>query len=145
MNYLINLKAHLINEIKKTEKVLAATRVTRDNSPTAMESHSDTSRSRLESEVTMHELRLKELKDTTGLIPGNSNCAGKIGLWCYAKVQLPSNDLEIIIVPEGLGGTRVGEIQCVSSKTPIGSALMGKKQGEKFSFNGTSGKVLLIA
>lgn len=145
MNYLINLKEHLINEIKKTEKVLAATRVARDNSPTAMESHSDTSRSRLESEVTMHELRLKELKDTIDIIPEKSDCAEEIGLWCYAKVQLPSNVLEVVIVPEGLGGTKVGEMQCVSDKTPIGSALIGKKQGEKFSFNGTSGKILSIA
>jgi len=145
MNYLLNLKKHLINEVNKTEKVLATTRVARDNSPTAMESHSDTSRSKLESEVTMHELRLKELKDTIDSIPEKSECTERIGLWCYAKVQLPSNNLEILVVPEGLGGTKVGEIRCISDKTPIGSVLVGKKQGDEFSFNGTAGRVLSIA
>jgi len=144
MNHLNALKKHILKELEKTEKTLASSRVARDNAPTAMESKSDESRSRLESEVTMHELRLKELKDTVDSIPEKSNCAGRIGLWCYAKVQLPTDDLEVVIVPEGLGGIKIGEIRCISDKTPIGSALVGKKQGEGFSFNGTAGKVLLI-
>lgn len=145
MSHLISLKKYLISELEKTEKILASTRVARDNSPTAMESHSDTSRSKLEGEVTMHELRLKEIKDMIDSIPEKCNRTNGIGLWCYAKVQLPFNVLEIIIVPEKLGGTKIGEVQCVSAKTPIGSALVGKKTGEEFSFNGTTGRILSTA
>ncbi len=142
---LISLKKYLTSELRNTEKVLTAVRIAWHSSPTAMESHSDTSRSKLESEFAMHELRLKKLRETFDSIPNKVNCKGKVGLWCFVKAQTPSGLLEIIIVPEGLGGIKVGKVQCVSDKTPMGLALLGKKQGDKFFLSGTRGQVLLVA
>lgn len=144
MNYLDALRGQFIKELKRTERALALTRAARDNAPTAMESKSDESRSRLEGEVAMHELRIKELEEKISLLPGDRKKTEEIDLWSYAEVKLPFDVLHLVIVVEGLGGTKFEEIQCISDKTPIGSALMGKKQGDKFSFNGTRGEVLLV-
>ena len=144
MDHLKNLKNYLLKEINKTNKILSATRISRNNAPTAMESKSDTSRSRYESEIEMHELKLKELQTIIKQIPNHKKDKGIIELWSMAEVELSSNKLSLIIVTPGLGGTKIGKIQCVSSNTPAGKALLGKKTGDTFSFNDNSGQVLLI-
>ena len=123
---------------------MASARIARDNAPTAMESKSDTSRSKLESEVAIHELRLKELKEIINSIPNEKQTAGKVDLWSFVEVKLPSANLQLILVTEGLGGTKIGFMQCISDKSPIGSALMGKKEGEEFVFNETSGQLSVV-
>lgn len=144
MDYLKDLKKHLEQELKKTEKVLAMARISRDNSPTAMESHSDESRSRLEREVTMHELKVKEIQEAIKSVPDTRKGSDKVELWSFVEVELPTNKLRVVVVPESIGGTKFEDIQCISDKTPIGSAMMGKEQGEEFSFNDTKGIVLSI-
>jgi transcription elongation GreA/GreB family factor len=144
MNHLKILKNYLFQEIEKTDKTLISLRIARANAPSAMESKSDTSRSKLESEVTMHELKLIELKKTLNSIPNDKKITNKIELWSFVGVELPSGKLHLMIVTGGLGGTKIDEMQCVSDKAPMGSALMGKKQGEEFSFNETVGKVISI-
>lgn len=145
MNHLEILKKQLLKELKNNKKTLASTRIARDNSPTAMESRSDESRTRLESEVAMHELRLLQLNDFIDSIPKNIKGTEKINLWSLVKIDLPNGGLQVAIVPEGLGGTKVKEIQYISDKTPIGSALIGKKVGEEFTFNDTKGRVISIS
>jgi len=144
MNHLKILKNHLLEEIEKINKSLSSARIERDNAPTAMESKSDTSRSRLESEVTMYEHKLIDLKETIGLIPNEKSSNNIIELWSFVCVKFPSGKLQLIVVTEGLGGSKIGEIQCISDRTPMCSALIGKKRGEKFTFKGISGKVLSV-
>lgn len=145
MNHLKILRAYLFGELKRTEKALASAKIARNNAPTPKESKSDTSRARLETEVTMHELKARELKNFINSIPENELGFKKIGLWSLIEVELPSGSMRIVIVPEGLGGKKVKEIWFISDKTPIGLALLGKKSGDEFMFNGTRGRVVSVS
>jgi len=144
MNHLEILRAHLLEELKRTERTLASAKIARNNAPTPKESKSDTSRARLETEVTMHELRARELKNFMNAIPKNELGLNKIGLWSLIEVELPSGSMRITIVPDGVGGKKVKEIWFISDRTPIGLALLGKKSGDKFTFNGKEGRVVSV-
>jgi len=144
MDHLELLNKILLEELIKTEKTLEATKIARDNAPSAMESRSDTSMSRLENEVTMYESRIKELKDFVNFIPREKPKSNKIGLWNLVGIDLPGGKLLISIVPEGMGGKKADDIQFVSNKTPIAVALIGKKDEDEFLFNETSGKIVSV-
>ena len=144
MDHLKILKKHLLDELKKTEDVLASTKISRNNSPSAMESHSDETRSRLEGVITMLEHKVKEINGFIKSIPTEKQTSTVIQLWSSADVELPDGKLKIFIVPEGLGGKQIEGTKFVSSKTPIGLSLLGKKAGEAFFFNDINGKVLSI-
>lgn len=144
MDHLKIFKKSLQEELKKTEEILVSTKISRNNSPSAMESHSDETRSRLERVVTMLENKVKEINNYIRSVPTEKQISATIQLWSYTDVELPNGKLKIFIVPEGLGGKQVEGIKFISSKTPIGLALLGKKVGEDFSFNDLNGKVISI-
>lgn len=145
MNHLKSLNKYLINEIKKTNEILINTRIARNNAPTAMESKSDTSRSKLENDVMIYELRLRELKQIVNLIPLEKKRSLTIDLWSFVEIQMGDKKIKLIIVTEEIGGIKINDIQCVSNKAPLGKILMGKKQTGNFCLNKIYGKILSVA
>jgi len=121
-------------KIKKIQRaILSATKV-RDSSPSAMESHSDTTKSEKENLIHAFEADIKKLN----LLKDQLN-----NLKFY-KIKLNSKDLKLCIVPEGLGGESVGEIKLVSSSSVIGKAICNKNVGDEIIFNNLHGKILDI-
>jgi len=144
MNHLELLRKEIKSNLKKTQEVLRQTRKDRDDSPSAMESHSDTSRSKLERDATLHELRIKKLKAFLETVPEKTRAAKKVGMWNLVEVEVPTGLMRIVIVPEGLGGIFLDDVRCISDKTSLGAAIVGKKQKDSFEFNSTRGVVRLI-
>lgn len=144
MRYLLVLKKHLQKELKNLEKTIRETKIARDNSPSAMESASDESRSRLEGAVSMFQRMKKEKEDLLGIIPVKSIVGKNISVWSFAEIELSDKRMSIAIVPDGLGGIKVEEFQYVSDNTPLGKALIGKSRGDNFSFNDSTGTVISV-
>jgi len=147
MKFLETLKKQLLEELKKTEKALFSIQIARNNAPTPMESKSDMSRARLENEIVVYEFKIRNLKKIINLIPTTQKGkAREVKIWSLVTVRLPTTNLKLIMVPEGLGGRKIGKIQCITEKSPIGSALMGKKERDEFTFNeNIKGKVISIS
>ncbi len=124
------------------ERTLRKARIARDNSPSAMESASDVSRSRLEATVVALEQMKKEKEGFLSRIPIRGVDSEDIKLWSFAEIELSGNKMKIVVVPEGLGGIEISGFRYVSCNTPFGVALVGKKRGDNFSYNGLMGVIV---
>ena len=144
MIWLKELKKQL--KIKRSNLLLGieSAKKARDQAPSAMESHSDTTRSEKEKLIYALESQLKELDEIISSVPkniNNSNNSLIVEEWRFVKVLLKNGILKICIVPEGIGGHIIDDIRLVSSKTPLGNAILGKKKGNRFIFKNTEGKI----
>jgi len=144
MHHLLVLKKHLQKEMKNLERTLKETKVARDNSPSAMESASDMSRSRLEGTVTMLEHMKREKESLLNAVPKKNIDSEKIKQWSVAEIELSNNKMKVVVVPEGLGGLKISEFQYISDNTLLGAVLIGKKRGDNFSFNDLIGVVVSV-
>ena len=145
MKYLDVLRAELESEIKNAERNLKEARNTRDNAASAMESQHDMTRARAESEIHMYEEKIRNLTKSIDKIPAENPKCKEVGLWCLTKIELPEATMKIVIVPENMGGKKVGEIHYISKVTPLGKSIMKKKVGENFSFSNQAGEIISIA
>jgi len=140
----------ILAELKKTlEKnrenlVLSIERAkeARDKAPSAMESHHDTTRNQneklvaaLESELKEFDRRIEKLPDK--LLDNNE----VISLWSLVKLKNADNKLSILLVPEGFGGKKLGDITTVTASTPLGMAVLNKTVGENYEINSIVGTV----
>jgi len=144
MIWLKELKKQL--QIKKNNLLLGikSAKKARDQAPSAMESHSDTTRNEKEKLIYALENELKELDEIILNVPeniNNSNINLIVEEWKFVKVLLKNDIFKICIVPEGIGGHIIDGIRLVSSKSPLGNLILGKKKGDKFIFNSNEGKI----
>ena len=119
---------HLIEEKRKLLFARDQAKTARDNAPSAMESHSDTSRSENEKLVFALDNEIKVNESCTTVISNTD-------LICFNLVS-DNAVLKVVIVPEGMGGSKVGDMMLISGNSPLGLKLIGKSRGDKLEFNG---------
>ena len=111
------------------KKAILSAKNARDLAPSAMESHSDTTRS--EKEKLINALQ-EELDKLDSLMENISD------LKLY-KIKLGEEIMKVCMVPDGLGGEKVDDIRLLSFNSPLGKEISGKKVGDKILFNNLSG------
>lgn len=132
------IKNALVKEKQGLSIALNSAKKARDEAPSAMESHSDTSRAQNEKLVDALEQQLKEVETATEkliLVPDKFR---------YLEISLGGETKKFILVPEGLGGKEVGDIRLLSDNTPLGGVLKDKQMGDKFEFNNQQIEVLQL-
>jgi transcription elongation GreA/GreB family factor len=130
------LMDHFQKQRKSLVRAIDSEKKIRDSSPSAMQSHHDTTRNQTEKLVTALEHELSELDRNIALIPEKDiNPGGKVTLWSYIELKQDGETVKLIIVPEGMGGSEAEGIKLVSETTPLGIKLISKKEGDKCSFN----------
>lgn len=114
------LKKVLENQKKTMEEALVRAREAQRNAPSAMESHSDTTRSEKEKLVTAIEMNLKRIGQ---LLQKLDVADGDSKLWSVHEVELGGGKVKCCLVPEGMGGHKIGDLQMVSADSPLGKKL----------------------
>ena len=144
MNYLEKLKKVLSEDRRKLVQSIEQARFTRDNSPSAMESHSDTTKSQYEKLVYALEQKLKELDRMISHIPDKILTKSDVSLWQVVEFDLGENKLTVMLVPEGFGGKKFDTVTTLAINTPLGSAIENKTIGKEFLFGDKKGKIIKI-
>lgn len=147
MNWLEELKKQLQLRREKLFLGIESAKKERDHAPSAIESHSDTTRSEKEKLIYALENDLQKLDEIILSVPNNLNNLDDsliVSDWRYVEISLAGNILNIYIVPEGIGGEIIKDTRLLSGITPLGKIILGKKMGEKFIFNGQEGKIVKI-
>jgi transcription elongation GreA/GreB family factor len=146
MNWDKTLKKHFNKRKSIILKAIESAKRARDQAPSAMESHSDTTRNQNEKmiEALLGELNL--LNSFLKRTPEKQN-QNKLNVeeWTYVKAGLGKNVIELCIVPDGFGGQVVEGTRLISIETPLGKVLMNKEENDLFIFNNQEGKVLKIS
>lgn len=144
MNDLKDFKKLIEKEIEKLETSIKHEKQIRDSSPSAVESHHDTTRNQTEKLVSALEGQLENLKKQVLLIPSEPPKGNTLSLWKGADIQIGANSMSVIIVPEGLGGYKLKSRQTLSINSPLGKTIMSKKEGDSFTINSQKGKIIKI-
>ncbi|MDO8488029.1 MAG: hypothetical protein Q7S31_01810 [bacterium] len=138
------IRANFATKLQLLEKSLLAARTAQQNAPSAMESHSDTTRSEMEKMVTALEVEIVKLKKNVDQIPFVVSSSPKANVWSYVKLNTGQAEMELVLVPEGMGGDKLDQLRLISVATPMGEVLLDKQIGEKIEFNGQSIEVLAL-
>lgn len=142
MDWLEELKKKLQTRRGKLILGIESAKKERDQAPSAMESHSDTSRSEKEKLIYALENDLKILDEIIQNAPNNLsnlNSESTVSEWRYVEILLGENLLKICIVPEGVGGEVINNVRLLSGASLLGELILNKKRGDKFSFKGQEG------
>lgn len=143
MSYLDEIKNFFEGQQKKLEDSIKKEKVIRDTSPSAMQSHHDTTRNQTEKLIQAYETELKQLKELIRLIPNKrENDDQKIDIWTKIQVKIGQNNLTVVLVPSGLGGKKISDFQTLAADSPLGQKLSNLSEGNKFEINGNNGKVV---
>ncbi len=110
-------------------------KATRDSAPSANESASDTTRSE-------HEKLVSALDEQIWLLDQNMKILEKFEV-NYFEINNGGTKMKLVIVPEGMGGKKIDDVQVISITTPLGVMLKGKKMGDKQLLNGRDVEVLI--
>lgn len=132
MTYLIELKSLLLEEKSQLERAIASAKKARDEAPSATESHSDTSRSQNERLVIALEEKLVILIKLINQVPATLEPKATVRVWDKVLLKGDYMQMEVVLVPEGFGGKKMGQTRLISVDSPLGANLMGKKYGSKF-------------
>ena len=144
MNYLKELRTLLENDRSKIVSTLKNEKTIRDSSPSAMESHHDTTRNQTEKLIQALETQLKELEEKLKEIPKKAPKTNSASLWTVVEVKLGDGEMIVLLVPEGLGGKNIGDIKTLSITSPLGQSITNKKVGSEFTVNNNTGKIVKI-
>ncbi len=145
----------LRSKIKQNEEILNATQRDVNEAPSAMESHSDTSRYQFAilaqnqgAIINKFTEALYELEKFLENLPAQEN--KEIGYGSVVEIETDGKVSNYMLIPcEGLGGIEVQSddktYTLLSSDSPMATALKQKKVGDKFSLaTGTKTKELRI-
>lgn len=136
MQILDRLRKSIEEEIEMTKRELERARVAQLAAPSAMESHSDTTRSEKEKLVTALERDVARLEELAAKIPTSlPSSAGKVDVWRSVKMRSGNQEIEVFMVPDGMGGRRLGNVVLLSDQAPLGQVMMGKAAGDRLEFN----------
>ena len=95
------------------ERALAEAKQAQKDAPSAMESYSDTTKSEMEKLVTALEVDLKKFGEY------------EKKLLNYTPKYFEVDGRKIVLVPDGMGGDKIGEVLLVSETTSLGKKLFG--------------------
>ncbi|MEK9201284.1 MAG: hypothetical protein AAB909_04925 [Patescibacteria group bacterium] len=128
-----------VTELFKKERELLVrardhARVTRDSAPTANESHSDTTRSE-------HEKLVSALDEQIWILDQGMKSLEKSEV-NYFEINNGGMKMKLVIVPEGMGGKKIDDVQVISVTTPLGVLLKGKQAGATVDINGRRVEIL---
>ena len=115
MDWKARVRESLMSQREVLEKSLTAARISRDNAPAATESHSDTTKS--EQEKLVHALE-DEMKIASGQAKALETAEVK---------YVEHNGMKLVLVPEGMGGRKIGDVMLVSVTSPLGKKLAGER------------------
>jgi transcription elongation GreA/GreB family factor len=136
MDKIVLLNKYLGQKKQELSKALEKAREARDGAPSAMESHSDTSRSQNERLVSALEEELKEIESYVSKINPLS--------LVYLEVKINYEIKKLLMVPTGLGGAEIDGIRLLSIDSPLGKQVFGKKEGDKLLFNDQETEILKV-
>jgi transcription elongation GreA/GreB family factor len=137
MNWKELVKKNLEERKNKILKSIASANDARENAPSAMESHSDTSRNQNEKLIFALKIDLANLEEVTKQI---DNFDVK-----YFEIKQGSSILKVVIVPEGAGGEQINGVKIISIKTPLGEILKDKNLGDKFIINDRENEIANVS
>ena len=115
MDWKARVRESLMSQREVLEKSLTAARIARDNAPAATESHSDTTKS--EQERLVH-----ALEDEIKIINGHIKTLETVEVKCVEH-----DGMKLLLVPEGMGGRKIGDVMLVSVTSPLGKKLAGER------------------
>lgn len=145
MNWPTKIKQRFERSLEIMHKSLEQARIAQKNAPSAAESHSDTTRSEMEKLVTALEIDIGKLKQKMSQIPVEVEPNPKgVQLWRHIKIDNGGQVMELILVPDGMGGGTIDNTRLVSVTTPLGMAIMGKYLGQVTSMAGREVKILQV-
>lgn len=132
--------AHFQKAIESARNALAGTRQIINDSPTANQSHSDTTRSQLGGVALAQETRLKEMEAvSSGLMGMSTSSMNKVSVGALFVISDDGNRRQWYFMFVGAQGDEVEidgvTIVGISIRSPIGSASIGKGPGENFIVN----------
>ena len=138
----------LENQKIEMEKGLVSTRQAAKESPSAMESHSDTTRNQMQTIAASIERAVKEKETAIAMLKKYSDSGEKINTvkdGTVVEIEGERNEKKIyIVVPEGGAGAMINlngaAITSITLKTPLGAALANKKAGETAILKNASGE-----
>ena len=132
------IKQKLIDYLKIQRDLLIRSRdqakIARDTAPSAMESHSDTTRSEKEKLVMALDREINEME-------GNIKVAEKMEP-NYLELAGQESTMKVLLVPAGLGGKKIDDVVLLGANSPLGQAVAGKKSGEKLEFSGKEWRII---
>lgn len=144
MKHLKLIRKYLLGNIENYKKALENAKAARDKAPSAMESASDETRSRMEAQIEMLNDKIGQEQQLLDLIPKTVKGKKKVKTWDLVKIQRDGNEELVVIVPAGLGGKKVDNFLLVSKDSPYGKEALGKTTGNEFKFNTSTIKVTSI-
>lgn len=143
MDIISVLKKELLKDRQKLKLSIESAKDARDNAPSAMESHHDTTRNQSEKLVMALEQKLKELDEKIERIPGLPvEGLDTLELWHAARIQINNKTIKVLLVPEGYGGKTIDSIKTVSIDSQLGKAVIHKTNMSSFKINGGVGKII---
>lgn len=121
-----------ILNVQKQKLLLAikSAKETRDNAPTAAESHHD--QTRIQADKLVHALE-EDLVKLDQLTNEAKNHQPRL-----YNLRNDSEEKQFLVVPEGMGGQVIDNIQTISATSPIGQKLVSAKTGDQIMIANTS-------
>ena len=104
------------DQSKILEESLLQARIAQRNAPSAMESASNTTRSEMERMVTALEYDIARIKKQMKQL---ENFETKI-----MEVEVKGKKIKCCLVPAGMGGNKIGDLQMISVDSPLGQKLI---------------------
>lgn len=139
------IRKHFLGKISFLQDQIIDVEKSRQASPSPTESHSDTSRSQLEKLANALIEELKQLEGYIKLVPeSNINPENKVEIWSYLEILLDGKKIKMVLVPQGMGGEKVEDIQLVSTESPLGKAIYDLGEASKFNLHNLPGEILKI-
>jgi len=139
----------LEDQILKQRTVLEETRKLANESPSASESHSDTSRYQLGQLALVQDGRLKELEETLKILKNlKLSSQEKVVIGAIFNLLGKDRNPKSYFMFNGAQGTNVEldgtVITAVSAESPLGRSVLGKKKGERVAFAAFEGEVTAV-
>lgn len=139
----------LEDQILKQGTVLEETRKSVNDSPSASESHSDTSRYQLGQLALGQDLRLKETEETLKNLKNlRISSQEKIVIGTVFSLRGKDQKPRSYFMFNGAQGVNVEldgtVITAVSVQSPLGASVLGKKKGERVAFASFEGEVTAV-
>lgn len=82
------------------------------DAPSAMESHSDATRSEMEKMITALEIDINKVRENIKKLEN------------YEPKYFELDKLKLVLVPDGIGGRKVDDVMLVSETSPVGRKLL---------------------
>lgn len=140
----INLDKLVQNHLHRIDRQIKGEIITRNSSPTPIQSSSDKTRQVAEQMIdSLYQERNKIIaikKKLTNLPKFNQTAS----LNTFVTLQSKEEKKTFLLVPEGVGGISVDEVFLLSSKSPLVQNFLGKTLGFKFTFNNSAYEIVSI-